>query len=60
MPCTHERVDKASDKTFNKAYAEDKQSELNKKAKETGQAPGKYVISLYLTRISQEVKIRDV
>ena len=60
MSCTHEGVDKASDKTINKAYAEDKQSELNKKVKKTGKAPGKYKISLYSTRISQEVKIRDV
>lgn len=60
MPCTHEGADNASDRTINKAHAEDKQSELNKKAKKTGKAPGKCKINLYSTRISQEVKIKDV
>ena len=53
---THERVDKASDETINKTYAEYKQRELNKKGEKTGEALGKHVINL----ISQWVKIKDV
>ena len=49
---THERVDKASDKTINKTYGEYKQRELNKKGKKTGKALGKHVINLYSTGIS--------
>ena len=49
---THERVDKASDKTINKTYGEYKQSELNEKGKKTGKALGKHVINLYSTGIS--------
>ena len=35
---THERVDKASDKTINKTYAEYRQRELNGKGEKTGRA----------------------
>ena len=57
---THERIDKASDETSNKTYAEHKQRELNEKGEKTGKALGKHVINLYSTRISRVVKIRDV
>ena len=53
---TYERVDKASDETINKTYAEYKQCELNEKGEkpeETEEALGKHVINLYSTRISQ-------
>ena len=56
---THERVDKASDETINKTYAEYKQRELNEKGENTGKTLGKHVINLYSTGISQVVKIRD-
>ena len=49
---THERVDKASDETINKKYAEYKQHELNEKGEKTGKALGKHVINLYSTSIS--------
>ena len=57
---THERVDKASDETVNKTYAEYKQRELNEKVAKTGKDLGKHVINLYSTGISHVVKIRDV
>ena len=57
---THERVDKASDKTINKTYGEYKQRELNKKGKKTGKALGKHVINLYSTGISWWLKIKDI
>ena len=57
---THERVDKASNETLNKTYAEYKQRELNEKGEKTGKALGKHVINLYSTGISRMVKIRDV
>ena len=57
---THEGVNKASDETINKVYAECKEHELNEKGEKTGEALDKRVISLYLTRMSQVVKIRDV
>ena len=57
---THGRIDKASDETINKTYAEHKQRELNEKGEKTGKALGKNVINLYSTRISRVVKIRDV
>ena len=57
---TQEEVDKASDKTINKTYAEYKQRELNEKGKNTGKALGKHVTNLYSTGISRVVKIRDV
>ena len=57
---THERIDKASDETSNKTYAEHKQRELNEKGEKTGKALGKIVINLYFTSIFQVVKIRDV
>ena len=57
---THERVDKASDETINKKYAEYIQRELNEKSEYTGKASGKHVINLYSTGIPQWVKIRDV
>ena len=43
---TYERVDKASDKTINKTYAEYRQCELNEKRERTGKALGKHVINL--------------
>ena len=57
---THKRVDKASDETINKTYAEYKQRELNEKGEKTAEALGKHVINLYSTGISRFVKIRDV
>ena len=57
---THERVDKASDETINKTYAEYKQRELNKKGEKTGKTLGKHVINLYSTGISQWLKIKDI
>ena len=56
----HEKVDKASDETINKTYAEYKQRELNEKGEKTGKTLGKHVVNLYSTRISRVVKIRDV
>ena len=50
---THERVDKASDETINKKYAEYKQREIIEKGAKTGKALGKHVINLYSVRISQ-------
>ena len=55
----HEKVDKVSDETINKTYAEYKQPELNEKGEKTGKALGKHV-NLYSTVISRVVKIRDV
>ena len=57
---TQEKVDKASDETINKTYAEYKQREPNEKGKKTRQALGKHVINLYFTGISRVAKIRDV
>ena len=57
---THERVEKASDKTINKTYAEYRQRELNGKGEKTGRALGKHVINLYSTGISGWFKIKDV
>ena len=57
---THERVDKASNETLNKTYAEYKQRELNEKGEKTGKAWGKHVINLYSTGISRMVIIMDV
>ena len=56
---TQEKVDKASDETIHKTYAEYKQRELNEKGEKIGKALGKPVINLYSTRISRVVKIRD-
>ena len=56
---THERVDKASDETINKKYAEYIQRELNEKGENTGRALGKHVINLYSTSISRWPKIED-
>ena len=55
---THGRVDKVSDETINKKYAEYKQHELNEKGQNTGKALGKHVINLYSTGISRWFKIR--
>ena len=49
---TQEKVDKASDETINKTYAEYKQRGLNEKGEKTGKALGKHVIILYYTEIS--------
>ena len=49
---THERVDKASDETINKTYAEHRQRELNEKGEKTGEALDKHAINLYSTGIS--------
>ena len=57
---SHERVEKASDETINKTYAEYKQHELNEKGEKTGEVLGKHVINLYSTGISRMVKVRDV
>ena len=57
---TNERVDKASDETINKTYAEYKQRELNKKGEKTGKTLGKHVINLYSTGISRWLKIKDI
>ena len=46
--------------TISKTYTEQKQRELNEKGEKMGKALGKYVISLYLSGISQVVKIKDV
>ena len=54
---THEKVDKASDETINKTYAEYKQRELNEKGEKTGKVLGKHVINLYSTGSSWVVKI---
>ena len=56
----HERVDKASDETINKTYAEYKQRKLNEKREKAGKALGKHVINLYSTRISRLIKIKNV
>ena len=57
---THEKVDKASNETISKKYAEYKQREPIEKGEKTGKAPGKHVINLYSTGISQWLKIKDV
>ena len=57
---THEGVDKASDETINKIYAEYRQRELNEKGEKTGKALGKHVINLYSVGISRWLKIRDI
>ena len=57
---TNERVDKASDETTNKKYAEYRQRELNEKGEKTGKAIGKHVINLNSTGISRMVKVKDV
>ena len=63
----HEKVDKASDETINKKYAEYKQRELNEKCEKTGNALGKHVINLYpkmlknygrTLRMTQSLKIK--
>ena len=56
----HEKIDKASNKTINKAYAEYEPHELNAKGENTGKALGKPVISMYFTGMSQVVKMRDI
>ena len=57
---THGRVDKASDETINKTYAEYTQSELYEKGEKTGKALGKHVINLYSPWISPWLEIKDV
>ena len=57
---TQERVDKASDETINKTYAEYRQRELNEKGEKTGKALGKHVINLCSTGISGWLQIQDV
>ena len=47
----HRRVDKASDETINKTYAEYKQHKLNEKGEKTEKALGKHVINLYSTTL---------
>ena len=56
----HGMVDKASDETMNKIYAEYRQPELNKKGEKTGKTLGKHVINLYSTSISRWLKIKDI
>ena len=53
-------MDKASDETINKTYAEYKQRELNEKGEKTEKALGMHVINLYSTGISRWLKIKDV
>ena len=53
-------MDKASNETINKTYAEYKQRKLNEKGEKTGRTLGKHVINLYSTGISRMVKIMDV
>ena len=53
-------MDKASDESISKKYAEYKQRELNEKSEKTGKALGKHVINLYSTGISRWIKIKDV
>ena len=57
---THEKVDKASDETINKTYAEYRQRKLNEKGEKTGRALGKHFIKLHSAGISEVLKIRDV
>ena len=57
---TQEKVDKASDETINKTYAEYKQRELKEKGDKTRKALGKHGINLYFSGISRVVKIRYV
>ena len=49
---THEKVDKANNKTINKTYTEYKQRELNEKVEKMGKVLSKHVINLYSTGIS--------
>lgn len=57
---TQETVGKHCYKTDIKVYAENKQHQLNGKGRKTGKALGKYIISLYSSRISELVKVRDI
>ena len=57
---THEKVDKVSNETTNKVYAEYKQGKLNENGQKARKALDKQIISLHSTRISQVVKIKDV
>ena len=56
----HGRMEKASDETINKTYAEYKQRELNGKGEKTGKVLSKHVINLYPTGIFRWLKIKDV
>ena len=53
---TQEKVDEASGKTINKAYALYKQRDLNEKGEKTGKALGKHVINLYSTEFLGSLK----
>ena len=53
-------MDKASDETINKKYAEYRKGELNEKGEKTGKVLGNHVINLYSVSISQWFRIRDV
>ena len=57
---THGRVDKASDETINKTYAEYKHRESNEKGEKTGKTLDKHVINLYSMGISRLLKTKDV
>ena len=57
---SHEKVDKASNETISKKYAEYKQREPIEKGEKTGKALAKHVINLYSTGISQWLKVKDV
>ena len=52
-------MDKASNETVNKTYAEYRQRELNEKGEKTEKTLGKHVINLYSTGISRWLKIKD-
>ena len=49
-------MDKGSNETINKRYAEYKQRELNEKGEKTGKALGKRAVSLYSAGISWVVE----
>ena len=57
---TDKRIDKASNKTFNKTYAVYKQHNLNERSEKTQKVLGKDVISLHLSGVFSVVKIRNV
>ena len=57
---TYERVDKSSDETINKTYAEYIQRELNEKGEKTGKALGKHIINLLLTITTSSPKPKGI
>ena len=57
---TLDRVDKASNRTINKIYAEYKQHKLKENGEITKRAFERHVIGLHLSGISHFVKMKDV